>query len=180
MNKKLLLIILSVFVLLCIAIGAYLYFSLRTPTPTGPQGNSPDPFGVTGNTSSTNISRSLPLVLSDGTVVDSNDFTKENQPDWAGPDSAYVVAGSETEDYLILYFRPDHEGGQAQFLVSVYKEPIGANRRAAEMALKERSLLSESEICKLNASVSTGPGVSDTYDGINLGFSFCPGSVKLP
>ena len=109
MNKKLLLIILSVFVLLCIAIGAYLYFSLRTPTPTGPQGNSPDPFGVTGNTSSTNISRSLPLVLSDGTVVDSNDFTKENQPDWAGPDSAYVVAGSETEDYLILYFRPDHE-----------------------------------------------------------------------
>lgn len=178
MNKQQILISIGiVLVVLALGIGGYWYFSSRSPDP-GQSGALTSPFGFVGNPSTAN--KTLSLVLTDGTVVQATDFTKDNQPEWAGADSGYWVAGSEKENYLILYFAPDQEGGQAQFLISIYQEPIGANRRSAEAALKARLNLPESEICKLISSVSTGPGVSTTYDGINLGLSFCPGAVKLP
>ena len=122
----------------------------------------------------------LALALDDGTSVAVPDFTKENQPEWAGESAGYLVAGSETGDYLITYIMPDRFGSQAQFLVSLLTEPLGEARTEAERALAARLLLSEQELCALDVQVWTRTDVNDAYAGKDLGLSFCPGSTQLP
>lgn len=179
MKKEVLIIVSAVVVLiLAVGIGVYVYLAMRAPaTPApGTQGSS-NPFGTFGTTVAV---KTLPLVLSDGTVTNARDFTKENQPDWAGPGVGYQVAGSETQDFQIIYYPADHAGGQAEFLVTLFREPLGSTRRAAEAALRTKLDIPDTELCKLASSVLTGPGVSSTYQGISLGLSFCPGAVQLP
>ncbi len=178
MKKEVLIIAGAVLVLaLTLAIGIYLYMAMRAAPPTpGTQGSS-NPFGTFGTTVS---SKTFSLVLSDGSVTNSLDFTRENQPDWAGPDVGYQVAGSETQDFQIIFYPADYAGGQAEFLVTLYKEPLGSTRRVAEQALRAKLGIPDSELCGLASSVSAGPGVSSTYEGISLGLSFCPDAVQLP
>ena len=179
MKKEVLIIASAVVVLLLAAgIGVYVYLLTRPPVaPTPSTQGSSNPFGTSGTSV---LVKTLPLVLSDGSVTNARDFTKENQPDWAGPDVGYQVAGNETQEFQIIYYPADHAGGQAEFLVTLFKEPLGSTRRAAEQALRTKLGIPDTELCKLVSSVLTGPGVSSTYQGISLGLSFCPGAVQLP
>lgn len=165
-----------VVVLVLIWVGVFFFLTKQSAPSTEQQTNN-NPFGYTGSTVQ---QKSLPLVLTDGTVVETRDFTKENQPDWAGATSGYLVAGGEQLDYMVLYFNNGEPGERGEFLVTLNKEPLGENRRRAEAAIKAQLEMSEVELCKLAISVSSAPGVSDAYGGKNLGLSFCPGAVALP
>jgi hypothetical protein len=161
-----------------IVAGAVLLF-MRQGTTVETPSQTQSPFGFSGGTA-TAPTKSLALPLRDGTVVQTQDFTKQNQPDWAGSASGYLVGGGEQENFMILYFAPDAPGGQGEFLVNLNTEPIGDARRRAEAALKARLEMNDAELCKLAVSVRTAPGVSATYGGYDLGLSFCPGATALP
>jgi hypothetical protein len=167
-------------VVVAVAILAGLFFVLtREKEPVSSPNQAQSPFGFIGGTATT-PTKTLSLSLRDGTVVQAHDFTKQDQPEWAGGASGYLVGGGEQENFIILYFAPDVPNGQGEFLVNVNAEPIGDARRRAEAALKARLEMTEEELCKLAVSVRTAPGVSSTYGGYDLGLSFCPGAVALP
>ncbi len=166
-------------VLLIVSItGAVMWFFLMRE-PAAPSEPVQTPFGFVGS-GSTVAPKTLSLTLRDGTIVQTQDFTAEGQPEWAGESSGYLVAGGEQEDFIVLYFAPDTLAGQGEFLVNVNTEPLGEVRRRAEAALKARLQMTESELCNLAVTVRTIPGLSDTHDGYDLGLSFCAGSVALP
>jgi hypothetical protein len=182
MNKTLLIILATVVVLILLILGG---FFIKTQFFSGTPSNatSTNPFGFDGGqqngTNMTPSSSTLPLVLNDGTVVNVPDFTKENQPSWAG-ETGYQVAGGDTDAYLITYVPPDQSGARAEIGITIQSEPLGATRAAAEVALQNKLQLNNAQICALNIEVYTQPGLSDLYEGDNLGVSFCPGAVKLP
>lgn len=166
--------------LVVIALGAIAYaFSPPVMSPGNQAASSTNPFGSpAGSISGTNTNSSstaLTLQLQDGSQVSVPNFTKENQPPTANAESGYQVAGGNTSDFQILYY-PQNSG----ILISLFAEPLGAVRLAAENALRARFGLSDSQLCKLIVDVRTTADVNSTYAGRNLGLSFCPGSVTLP
>lgn len=159
--------------------GVWLYMSLHKQSTVPSQTSLvPNPFGSTGG-SQTQALGSMSIVLTNGEAATIPDITKFTQPAWAGPETGYVVAGSDTGDYLATYIPSDGKA-PSEFLVTLYAEPIGATRKAAEAALRNRLGLTNTELCALSSIVATAPGVNTSFDGINLGFSFCAGAVKLP
>ena len=66
------------------------------------------------------------------------------------------------------------------FTVALLDEPLSDVRRRAEKFLLAALGISETQLCTLNYYVGTDRGVSESYAGRNLGFSFCPGSTELP
>ena len=165
-----------------IAIGvAVLILSPKTkPAPGSSYATSTNPFGQPAgsfpvSSATPNGSIGLNLRLNDGTVVSVPDFTRTNQPPTSNAESGYQVAGTNTEDYQILYY-PKNSG----ILVSLFSEPLGPVRLVAENALRAALGLSDSQLCKLTVDVRTTADVSDTYSGRNLGLSFCPGATILP
>ncbi len=82
-----------------------------------------------------------------------------------------------TEDpstYDIFYNEPT-----GILFISLYKEPLSFSRALAERALTGTLPLSKEEMCTLQVKVTTNAYVNPIYDGLNLGLSFCPGSVEL-
>lgn len=147
-------------------------------TSSGTDSNEPVPIGNPFDFASTtpnDRSEQLLLPLRGGAEVYVPDFTKENQPEIAGPETGYHVANAAEERYRILYFPQG-----AYFLVSLYTEPLGETRLAAESELRQKLQLSNNELCALNLEVRTNIYTNETYAGRNLGLSFCPGAVPLP
>lgn len=161
---------------LVVGLSAFLYIkksNQKEPAPSGQQ-----PFGFM-NTTTPSAQRPVPMVLTDYSTVYVPDFFSAEQPEWAN-ETTKVVLGAETDSFLIVYFAPDHVGGQGQFILSINKEPFGDTRKRAEAALRSKLGLTNAELCKLSVVVSTNPGANDLYKGQNLGLSFCPGAVALP
>lgn len=175
--KRIALIVLAVLAVLLLLAGAYVLLNKKTDTTTpagqNPFGSSTNTGTVPGGTTSGTPNLSVPL--KDGTHVSIPDFTKQDQPSIAGPDTGYQVAGSETADYQILFFPND-----SYFLISLFVEPLGQTRRDAEAALRTKLPLTDTQLCALNSEVMTTADVNETYAGSSLGLSFCPGSTKLP
>ncbi|MDB5265787.1 MAG: hypothetical protein JWM39_500 [Parcubacteria group bacterium] len=166
-------IIIAVFIVILIVLGVFAF--VLSNMNKGIVNQAPNPFA---STTSGNISPSqtpLPLTLTDGSSLSVPDFTKQNQPSVAGPDTGYQAAGSSAGDYQILYFPQG-----SYFLISLLNEPIGATRLAAQGALESKLGLTDAQMCKLNIEVRTTIAVNDTFGGKNLGISFCPGATKLP
>jgi hypothetical protein len=180
MSKKSI-ILLSVFVVLILVICIlYIVLAVKKTTPNNPgyfvsvgQQNSTTTTGT--ETISGNTSTVMPIELSTGQKVVVPDFTKTNQPLAASATSGYQVAGSSLANFQILYFPKD-----SYFLISLFTEPLGDTRKAAEGQLRAQLKLSDAQLCKLHIDVNTLASVNQTYAGENLGLSFCPGSVQLP
>jgi hypothetical protein len=64
--------------------------------------------------------------------------------------------------------------------ITLYDEDTKAARVQAEEYIKDVLPYSESELCLLDVTVITNEYVNPTYAGLNLGFSFCPGTVVIP
>lgn len=79
------------------------------------------------------------------------------------------------ERFTIEYISSTH-----YFLVELLVEPLGQTRTDAENYLRQTLGLTKEQMCSLSYSVGVPNSVSSTYTGTNLGFSFCPGAVKLP
>lgn len=173
-------IVLSIAFIALLIFGAYALTRQDSEIPQEP--TQPDPFnpGSTGGvTNGAAPEGKLVLTLSDGTTAYVDDFTEEGQPEWAGPDSGYNVAGSGSDSFAITYYPPDADSS-AEISVSLLKEPIGEARREAETALRERFGLSDDQFCKLSVGVYTLLSVNEQYAATDLGLSFCPGAVPLP
>lgn len=115
------------------------------------------------------------VVLQDGSSVVVPDFIKEDIRPTANATNGYQVSGGDTEDFQILFY-PSNSG----VLVSLFTEPLGPTRLAAEQALRTKFNLTNEQICLLTADVRTTYSVNELYSGRNLGFSFCPGATELP
>jgi hypothetical protein len=91
--------------------------------------------------------------------------------------SAGVVDATATDNppYLISYI-----SATQYFNIALLQEPLGAIRSDAEQFLMTDLGISQDEMCRINYMVSVPDRVNSLYAGKNLGFSFCPGAVKLP
>jgi len=177
MNKWILVAIAGGILVIIGILVTFAFLSLKKNTAQVLPAQNENPFGTEGTTKPAAVG-SMPILLTDGTTASVPDFTKESQPSWAGP-TGYLVAGTDIGDYMIVYVPSDGKAA-SQFLITIYAEPIGAMRKTAEAALRNRLGMTDTQLCSVDVTVATAPGVSDTYDGTNLGLSFCPGSVKLP
>ena len=57
--------------------------------------------------------------------------------------------------------------------MSINKEPVEANRRAAEKRLLEILGVSQDQACKLNVYVGISKDIDESYAGVNVGLTFC-------
>jgi hypothetical protein len=113
-----------------------------------------------------------------------NDFLKdpETKPDTSTPGQYFLgntidptVDAAPNIPYTITY------NEKTQFFnIALLEEPIGSARQAAEQYLIQHLGVSQSQLCQLQYQVSTPAYVNGQYAGTSLGFSFCPGAVKLP
>lgn len=177
--KRAALILLVLGLMIFVALGAYLFLSQGTEVPQNSGTPSGNPFGFSTNTSGTSEDRTLMLVTEDGKTLYAQDFTASGQPDWAGPDSGYSVAGDGASAFSITYY-PAEGAVPAQFSISLLAEPLGETRLKAEAALRERTGLTSDELCSLDAQVFTSIHVNETYAGYDLGISSCAGATPLP
>lgn len=169
-------------VIALLGLSAAAFFLLKGPeAPSAPRPGAEDPFGSAGSPSvgvgepQPGASPTMAVELYDGTKAAVPDFTKENQPEGASDELGYQAAGSPEGDYQALYFPRD-----SYFLVTIFAEPIGENRRKAEAELRSQLGLSDETLCALIADVYVAAEANEAYSGMNLGFSFCPGAIALP
>jgi len=180
MKRIAILFVTILIVLLLIAAG--FFFLRKTPAQSpGGTGTTFPGSGTQGTGGSTGGSASLKTITTyDHKSLSVNDFTKDASVQ-ADPNvqGQYDIAGGVTPTastaYQIFYQTTDDYFG-----ITLYKEPLGQNRIAAENQLMQKLGITKEAMCSLSYDVSPGPGVNTAYDGKNLGFSFCPGAVQLP
>lgn len=63
--------------------------------------------------------------------------------------------------------------------IGLYEKPLALSRLQAEELLMSKFNLTAEEMCNLSYFVSTPYWVSEEHAGVDLKFSFCPGSVIL-
>ena len=177
-------ILYSILTVVIVVIGLLVWRSFSnsgTSSTGGTTQNGGNPFGTPAGTvpgvttGSSNAGATLTLTARDGSRVVVPDFTASSQPPSASAENGYQIAGSAASTFHILYFPRD-----SGILVSLYAEPLGQTRLAAESALKTALQLSDKQLCSLIVSVRTSSDVSPYYAGKELGLSFCLGATTLP
>jgi len=84
-------------------------------------------------------------------------------------------AATDHPPYLISYI-----ASTQYFNVTILQEPLKAVREQAEAYLKQKTGLSNDEMCGLHYGVYVINDANSAYAGRNLGFSFCQGAVQFP
>lgn len=183
MNKKLLLVIgiiigtgliLLIFVLLKI-------FKIQSPTTTpGTHGTSTTTFPTPGP--GTNPTDTLSIRTKNGESIQTKDFLKDPDTVKDSTNAGYYSLGNHfsqnattSPPYVI-----DFIDATDFFNIGLFKEPIAQSRKAAEQYLMVHLGISQSQMCELQYMVSVPTRVNEFYSIMNLGFSFCPGSVAIP
>lgn len=181
-------IILAVSIILLLGIIGYVSWYLLSPKTT-PQ-NSDTSKNVLLPTDQRALDSATAISISgtDGAPITTANFiVAKNTVKDAQNDGQYYIVQSSTScypdctekninvPYDILFNTADNS-----FTISILAEPLGSARIAAEQYLMDTLKISREDMCKLNYVVSTTSHVNATYGGTNLGFSFCPGAVKLP
>jgi hypothetical protein len=180
MKLRTALIILGIALLVAV-IALIAYFALRMYSDPSAPGTDTDPFGGF-NSSSTPIAPGTPvrvLETPDGSSFKVPDFTIGHPSVNAPAGTYYAVSqdaegNEESDSYSIVY------GTDSSISIGLLTEPLGQARHKAEDRLRELIPLSEVELCKLTVTVMASPRLNDTYAGVDLGLSFCPGAVVLP
>ena len=103
-------------------------------------------------------------------VVPMDNFFRSSQSIDSAGDLALTPAPDfyNTPDYDIAFYPKG-----AVFRVSINKEPVEANRRAAEKRLLEILGVSQDQACKLNVYVGISKDIDESYAGVNVGLTFC-------
>lgn len=183
--KRTVIIVSLIVLVLIVLIAAGLYFLRPTPSATPPDPTFPSAGGQGGALSQTMTLTSRsgePIVVQDfiNNGVTERDTINPSQYNLAGKNAlcelesdCYSGAASDTFD--IVYFSEEDA-----FAIGLTAEPLGAARISAEQFLMKTLGVSQDELCMLDYFVTTDVDVSEQYAGADLGFSFCPGAVKLP
>jgi hypothetical protein len=194
--------VIGIILVVLVGIGLAVFLDLRSVAPVVPSGGTTGPTPVTGSptpghpatpaspnppASTTTPQGTATVATANGGFVTVKNFL--NDPA-AG---AYSIPGyyylgyhiipskgagepaTTTPPYLIVYLATTQ-----YFNIELLHEPIEVTRKDAEQYLLTHLGISESQMCDLNYTVSLPWTVNATYAGYSLGFSFCPGSVKLP
>lgn len=182
--KKILLSSLAVLLLLVGAGMAWWLFGMKQPPAPPPLGTE-FPQGGGGGSLVT-----VPVVTQQGSTITTRDFihTSTTVEDPANPGSYYLAGetgycddqgvcahGASSKEFSIVYYPED-----SSFIIALLAEPLSQSRKAAEQFLMNSTGLSGTELCALKYYVGTDAYRNAQFAGINLGFSFCPGAVKLP
>jgi hypothetical protein len=164
MNRGILIILVSILVISAIVFAVW--FILRPAAPATP---IEQPV-------------SFPSATSTSTDVDAAEKSFLDSPQvHADPNNpGYYFVGPQPGDadggaYEILYISETK-----YFNVAILEEPIGANRQKAESFLAQLLGATKEQMCALDYAVYVPNEVNTQYSGMNLGFSYCPGAVKLP
>ena len=202
--KKISLIILGLLVMVGIALYVLSLFSAKntspgrvsqtpdfgtpsTQTDSGVVQNNPGhiyPIQGSVSTSSPTQPQSVTLSASDGSLMTVKNFLQNSDTaqDPINPGLYYLgyrsfdlpnSPGNLKAPYYIIYDKSQ------TFTIALNQEPISQNRLLMEQDLEARLGISQQSICKLRYIVSVPLHVNQYYYGYNLGFSFCPGAVKL-
>jgi hypothetical protein len=172
--KKIPLIALAVFILLIAGIAAFILLGKERSMPVDTEPTT-FPTGGLIDPGTNEPLKTLVITDYDGAQMEVRDFRKTEDPFVPGQ---YVIAGgrdAESAPYDIFYQEMDNYFG-----ITLYKEPLGEQRRLAEEELQRTLGITNDQMCRLNYVVAPGPGIAETYEGVNLGFSFCPGATVLP
>ncbi len=151
---------------------------------TGGQTQNNGGTSVSGTNSSTGGSTGtgsrIQVAGTDGQTYEIKDF--KNDPatlsDKNNP-GQYILAGGRTPSPLTTPFSILYIDSIQNFNITLLREPIGDIRLQAEQLLLQRLGISQEKMCGLRYSVGVPESVNSFYAGKNLGFSFCPGAVKL-
>ncbi len=185
MNKKLFIIIGMVIVLMVFAAFVFWHRSVSNQTPMPPVTQEPGgsvainpPAQIPGGHTSATMS----LRTADGGSIRTKDFKQDPAIEEDPVNPGYYYLGYHIADYPAKKapYLIEYRDATQYFNIVLLQEPIGAARRAAEIYLVERLGISQSQMCRLQYTVSVPDSIDGTYTTMNLGFSFCPGSVALP
>ncbi len=199
MKKTLLILVGITAVIAAIAAGVYL-FGINTPKPTSinttgqnssngqdfdrnagqqfgrPVGSKPGAPSTTTRTIT--ISNGGTLVvkdfLQDPETVKDHLNKGQNYLGYHFPEGVPDPTATTEPPYVIDYFEAD-----SSFSIAIFQEPVAANRLQAEQYLMEHLGISQNQMCTLKYSIGVPNRVNQYYAGMELGFSFCPGAVKL-
>jgi hypothetical protein len=151
------------------------------PTPTGqsplPQAGGNTDSAVPGSTPT--VQQTIRIRSRLGQVMEIPDPTVRKPVSTIGTHQYYDL----TENQQMQGFAAQFEivyGTDFSISIILLKEPVGQSRRAAENALRQFFPLSNEQLCSLDITVSIPLDVNELYPGVNVGPSFCPGSVRLP
>lgn len=171
-------------VLVVLVIVAVAFFSgNKAPKTAHKTPSLPGPGAMTTGPRVPDIS----IPINSGASVQTRDFLKDPRTVADQINPGYYYLGYHTSTgpndstatadppYIIEYIATTH-----YFNIGLYKEPIGEARKNAESYLTNALGISAQALCTLKYMVSVPERVNATYAGQNLGFSFCPGAVKLP
>jgi hypothetical protein len=167
--KKLLLLIASLLVLVLIAFVVVL-MNNKGKDGTQDHGQVTFPTDVGNMTTGSSTQQG-------GSFLDSSEVHEDSD----NPGTYYIgnrlEEGQSVQDYpyLITYL-----SDTKYFNVVISQEPIGEARVQAERYLMQFLRLTQDQMCALDYTVSVLNSVNSQYAGENIGFSFCPGAVKLP
>ncbi len=91
-------------------------------------------------------------------------------------DDFYQLATNDSDkDLYAIYFYT----GTGLISIDIFSEPLGSVRFLAEQALATTLGLPTDQICFLDIVVSTNRYVNEQFAGVDLGLSFCPGSIQF-
>lgn len=182
-------LLVAVFALIVIGLGAYLALSRVNETVIGDPDQSPQAlFPSTGE--DIGGERDTRFVRAyDGSQVETLDFIDNGitAADPANPGNYFLAGGSgycdengcasgaESDEFIITYLSEENA-----FSIALLKEPLRGARVSAERFLRGQLGITDAQMCSLNYYLSTDSYVNSQFSGLNLGFSFCPGATPLP
>lgn len=166
--KKSLIIIATI---LIIGIGITLWFFTRGSNGAPVQQKPVEfPSGGIASSSSPYLSNADSLLQNPNVKADTN-----NQGNYFIGKQPSTNSEVGSQPFIITY-----TAETKYFNITLTQEPIGEVRKKAESYLMQILSFSENQMCELNYSVYTPTTINSQFAGTNLGFSFCPGAVKLP
>jgi hypothetical protein len=166
--------------ILLVLIGGGIFFFMFIPKNPVPLTPSPVQFpnsDATPNTSSGSSGKTITLAAQgSGKTITAHDFVN-NGVTTPNPSNQgnYILTPSNSAAFAITY-----SSSNQFFTIALQQEPIGQARLDAQTFLLQKLGITQDQLCSLNYYLGTDDQTNSTFAGKNLGFSFCPGAVKLP
>lgn len=176
--KKIIIIALIVIVVgTLICFGIYYFFIPKQVSLPG---------GTQGSVSFPQADDTVPVQTPKDGSLSVNDFLSDPQTVEDPNNEGHYYLGSHfplgevTEPVTPPEYVIEYSASTNLFNVGLFSQPLATARLHAEEQLMQELNITQEQMCSLNYMVSTPTWISETYGGVSLGFSFCPGSVDLP
>ncbi len=166
--------IIAVIIFAISAIFLVRYFVLTpdsAPVDTAP--------GYVFTTSTTPIQPTTPVVHTPGTLLSKNAQSLSDVPLVTSANTSEIRTGfyqnTDNSDMYGVYYLKE----TGNLTVTLYGEDTKRARVAAEKYIKQLLPYTETQLCNLDTTVVTNEYENPRWAGMNLGFSFCAGSVDI-